>query len=226
MILPSDAVMASGGFTYVADSYTTFGNDGMHFNDDINTQPNTAVSPVVADALQLASDHLPIFADFLIESAGGQVSRTIDVSPGWNLLGLPAATTNSQYQAVFPNAEVGSFFSYDGAYHAADSFQVGVGYWLNFSAGETVSITGVEINSATVNLATGWNLISGLSSKIAVADINDPGNIIIPNTVFGYNGGYFQADTLEPGKGYWLNTSGSGQIILNAAGKSGDAAKR
>jgi len=226
MILPSDAVMASGGFTYVADSYTTFGNDGMHFNDDINTQPNTAVSPAVADALQLASDHLPLYADFLVESSGAQISRSVDILPGWNLLGLPAATTNSQYQAIFPNAVAGTFFSYDGAYQAADSFHVGAGYWLNFSAGETVSVTGVEISSATVNLATGWNLISGLSSKIAVADISDPGGIIIPNTIFGYNGSYFQADTLEPGKGYWLNTSGTGQITLNAAGKTGNAVNR
>ncbi len=226
MILPSDAVMATGGFTYVADSYTTFGNDGMHFNDDINTQPNTAVSPAVADALQLASDHLPLFADFLIESAGGQISRSIEISPGWNLLGLPVNAANAHYQTLFPDAETGTFFSYDGAYQSADSFQVGAGYWLNFSAGETVNIAGTEISSATVNLSNGWNLISGLSSKIAVTDISDPGNIVIPNSVFGYNGSYFQADTLEPGKGYWLNASGAGQITLSVMNKTNNAAHR
>ena len=43
-----------------------FGNDGNHFNVAINTGANSAVSVNVANALHDASDHLPVFADFVI----------------------------------------------------------------------------------------------------------------------------------------------------------------
>lgn len=48
-------------------SYTAYGNDGMHFNDSINRLPNGAVPDSVADALHYASDHLPVFADFVFD---------------------------------------------------------------------------------------------------------------------------------------------------------------
>ena len=50
---------------FVEGSYTVFGNDGQHFNTSILDGPNLAVSPEVAQALHDASDHLPVFADFI-----------------------------------------------------------------------------------------------------------------------------------------------------------------
>ncbi len=64
MILVSQTLMDAGGITIEVDSYTPFGNDGKHFNNNINAQPNDAVSPEVAEALYRSSDHLPVFADF------------------------------------------------------------------------------------------------------------------------------------------------------------------
>ena len=49
---------------YVDDTYITFGNDGQHFNQAINSGTNGAVSQTMADALHAASDHLPLFASF------------------------------------------------------------------------------------------------------------------------------------------------------------------
>lgn len=48
---------------YRAGSYTTYGNDGNHFDDSINVMPNTAVPHTVAQALHDASDHLPVYLD-------------------------------------------------------------------------------------------------------------------------------------------------------------------
>ena len=53
---------------YVQNSYTAFGNDGLHFNDSINAMPNIAVSPNVAQALHDASDHLPVYLDLLFKN--------------------------------------------------------------------------------------------------------------------------------------------------------------
>ena len=50
---------------YVPASYTTFGNDGQHFNDSINALPNLAAGPVMAQALHDASDHLPVYLDLV-----------------------------------------------------------------------------------------------------------------------------------------------------------------
>lgn len=70
MILMSNAVMQPGGITFVAGSTVAYGNDGNHYNDSINHQPNTAVSPEIADALHYASDHLPVMVTLQIENTG------------------------------------------------------------------------------------------------------------------------------------------------------------
>lgn len=62
MILFSQGLIDAGGITYVANSYTPYGNDGQHYNDSINAMPNTAVSQQIADALHYMSDHLPVIA--------------------------------------------------------------------------------------------------------------------------------------------------------------------
>ena len=68
MILVSQAANDSGGFTYINNSYVTYGNDGFHFNDSINARPNRAVSNEIVDALHFASDHLPVYALFDVKA--------------------------------------------------------------------------------------------------------------------------------------------------------------
>lgn len=68
MILFSNAVNTAGGMQYVSGSMTAYGNDGNHFNDSINHMPNTAVSSAVANALEYASDHIPLYASFTFTS--------------------------------------------------------------------------------------------------------------------------------------------------------------
>lgn len=51
----------------VPNSYTHFGNDGSNrLNAPVNDPPNQRVSAVIADALECASDHLPVYADFVL----------------------------------------------------------------------------------------------------------------------------------------------------------------
>jgi len=63
-ILPLVSFETAEGWTYLPDSYTTFGNDGQHLNISINDGENSAVSEEVANALYDASDHLPVYMDF------------------------------------------------------------------------------------------------------------------------------------------------------------------
>ena len=68
MILASQAVIDSGGISYIPKTYKSFGNDGNHFNKAINELPNSYVSDEIAVALYYSSDHLPVFADFEVKN--------------------------------------------------------------------------------------------------------------------------------------------------------------
>lgn len=64
-ILPSGALAAK----YVQGSYTVFGNDGVdRLNSSIDNPPNLSVSADIAAALRCASDHLPVYADFVFDN--------------------------------------------------------------------------------------------------------------------------------------------------------------
>jgi endonuclease/exonuclease/phosphatase (EEP) superfamily protein YafD len=68
-------------------SYTAYGNDGRHFNDNVNTLP-TGVFASIAQALYDASDHLPVYADFQFGPAAAPIaSETIAISVAPNPAG-------------------------------------------------------------------------------------------------------------------------------------------
>ncbi len=84
-----DFILASGpimqhrkGVGYVPGSYTTTGQDGKRLNKSVNaTNPvNTSAPPAVIEALYEMSDHLPVYADFVI--APGSPSNHIPGATG------------------------------------------------------------------------------------------------------------------------------------------------
>ena len=49
-----------------------------------------------------------------------------------------------------------------------------------------------------------------------ISDIQDPDGIIISGTFYEFTpGGYSNAETIEPGKGYWIRANNSGNITLD-----------
>ena len=86
---------------------------------------------------------------------------------------------------------------------------------MRFNDAGSTTIAGALINELTISLNEGWNLISGISTPLNISDIQDPGGIVIPGTVYGFApGGYSNAEILEPGKGYWVRADNSGTIII------------
>jgi len=69
------------GIEYIDNSYRSYGNDGNHFNQSINDGVNDSVSVNVANALFYASDHLPVYADFLSLGSSGINDREIISEP-------------------------------------------------------------------------------------------------------------------------------------------------
>ncbi len=65
--LCSEELSDGAGFEMIAESYRSFGNDGLHYNLSINAGVNHYFRPDEqwkADALALASDHLPVVVDY------------------------------------------------------------------------------------------------------------------------------------------------------------------
>lgn len=56
---------------YITGTYHALGQDGNHFNQDVNAYTNTAVPQSIANALFYMSDHLPIVMDIAV---GGTVN--------------------------------------------------------------------------------------------------------------------------------------------------------
>jgi hypothetical protein len=50
---------------------------------------------------------------------------------------------------------------------------------------------------------------------VALSDVVDPGGIIIPGTLFGFDASYYATDSIKQGEGYWIRVSDSGQVFLS-----------
>jgi hypothetical protein len=65
MILISYGLEENEKLIYSEGSCSIFGNDGKHLNKAVNKPKNKIVSPEIADALYMASDHLPVIIDLV-----------------------------------------------------------------------------------------------------------------------------------------------------------------
>ncbi|MGE3164426.1 MAG: dockerin type I domain-containing protein [Planctomycetota bacterium] len=88
--LISAALQDGAGIDYVTGTYRAFGNDGLHFNDDINDAPTIPEGAAVANALHGASDHLPVVADYQVPP---RISNDPAVDLGKAIVGTPAIGT-------------------------------------------------------------------------------------------------------------------------------------
>jgi len=68
-ILISDEVrFGTKSISYIEDSYKAFGQDGLHFNGNINSPPaNAVVSEEIVNALFNMSDHLPVVLQLYVD---------------------------------------------------------------------------------------------------------------------------------------------------------------
>lgn len=65
-MLCSSALLDGLGTTYKIGSYRAYGNDGNHFNNDINDPPTIPEGAAIANALHAASDHLPVVMEIIL----------------------------------------------------------------------------------------------------------------------------------------------------------------
>ena len=150
-------------------------------------------------------------------TGSGESSVDVDYQSGWNMVGISMNVESTVYTDVYTEAVAGTMYGFNETYTSETEFNPGDGYWLYFDSEGTQSITGQSINTLVVPLSAGWNLISGPSESVNISNAIDPDDIIVPGTLYGFNGTYVSTSDLQPGSGYWLNASSAGEVIFSTS---------
>ena len=140
---------------------------------------------------------------------------------GWNFVSIPGDTVEGleelHYYEIFPECTQGTLYGFDGTYTEEQWLTPGVGYWLHFPEDVTYTISGTASLTKTLHLNDGWNLIGGWGNlTIGTIEIHDPSQIIVPGSLYGFDGVYTSESQLDPGYGYWIRTIEDGNITLTA----------
>ncbi|ODS36489.1 hypothetical protein BEH94_02515 [Candidatus Altiarchaeales archaeon WOR_SM1_SCG] len=156
-------------------------------------------------------------------------SYTLELNKGWNLISIPIKPENLSISAVLAPIE-GKYTdvaTWNGAweYHSyayGDWFgdlaaiEPKKGYWIYMTEPSELEVTGTTNYDRETNLYGGWNLIGSTSTEPAALDTalsSIAGKYIDVATwngaweyrSYAYGDWFGELDTIEPGKGYWIN---------------------
>jgi hypothetical protein len=152
-----------------------------------------------------------------------------NLADGWNLLSIPydtssaaplAGTSPSEINSVslstyFPSA-ASNAFTYNGGYVSTTTLNYGPGFWLKFNGAQSMYHRSVQNLIDSVNVIPGWNIIGSVTRKLPVSSIASSVVGNIQSSFFGYNGAYYNADSIFPGQGYWVRVTSAGKLYYNA----------
>ena len=125
----------SSGIEFSIGTFTSYGNDGNHFDQSVNNGTNSAVPDSVADALYYASDHLPVYADFI------------------SLSGTPPNLFISEYVEGSSNNKYLEIFNATGIEVSLNNWKIEIYYNGNTAPGTSISLAGTLANEDVFILA-------------------------------------------------------------------------
>jgi hypothetical protein len=142
----------------------------------------------------------------------------VEVGPRWNLLSNPVDSAVVTTGEIFPDALSLAFRYEDGSYVGGDTLVAGSGYWLKFSEGPVTprTIYGAPLIADTIPVTAGWNMIGSISAPVAVGSVGSDPPGLVTSQFFGYEAGYYNAASIEPGRGYWVKVSADGSLVLSS----------
>ena len=222
------ATMVNGqGVDMVSSGYFAYGNDGLHFNSDVNGGGfNNAVGLTIANALWTASDHLPVvctvqlasriqaasLVDFGSAIQGSTASKTLTVTNS-----APAPADNLDY----------SFSAPAGFTVPSGSFSAAAGAGNDHTLGISTASTGVKSGTLTVTTDAPDSLSKPvqLSGKVVTHAVSslDPTAIVTEDSLdFGAHdlGAFSDHARLVYNFGY---NSLQAALAVNGASFTGDA---
>lgn len=138
----------------------------------------------------------------------------------WNMLSVPYQLLSNHPGQIFPTA-VSRLFTYQAGYSVLDTVPAGLGFWLKFGGPTATPVLGVPAARESVSVAKPWNIIGSIASPIpAGAVVSTPPGIVASNYLTYQGGGYVIADSILPGKAYWVRVSDNGGLLLSSAAAS------
>ncbi|MDP6459147.1 MAG: hypothetical protein QGF78_07525, partial [Candidatus Bathyarchaeota archaeon] len=84
-------------------------------------------------------------------------------------------------------------------YAVSTEFEAGRGYWLLVLQDVDVTVSGEPVDSLSLGLSAGWNMVGGTVDEVQAVDVF-PG---FHQLVTWAGTGYAVATVFEPGRGYW-----------------------
>jgi photosystem II stability/assembly factor-like uncharacterized protein len=143
-------------------------------------------------------------------------TSSVNVGARWNLISLPMMTTNRVKSNLFPTSISDAYAFTNHGYERTDTLVPGNGYWLKFPSPQVVTLEGFPCAADTIIVRQGWNMIGSISQAVACTTISTIPSGLITGEFFAFKGGYIAADTIEPGRGYWVKLTQPGSLILSA----------
>jgi hypothetical protein len=133
-----------------------------------------------------------------------------EASPGWNLVSVPRIPASYRPDSVFADNVPTTLYGFNGAYFIPTLLETGPGYWGRFDSAGPTTVRGTSVNQIAVTVpGTGWTLIGSLPYRVPATNLtSDPPGMIMPGTLYGFEGRYIPASELEPGKAYWVRVTG------------------
>lgn len=143
----------------------------------------------------------------------------VPVTKGWNIVSIPVHANDKRIAAIFANRRLRAF-AFNEGYTTSTQLEPGVGYWMSFPSTKTYTICGQPAGTSN-SLVDGWNLIGPHRDAMHIDDLTTtPSNLFNSDFFTFTNNAYTTSDSLRVGKGYWVETTGSGTLTLTDAGKN------
>ncbi|MBI5476172.1 MAG: T9SS type A sorting domain-containing protein [Ignavibacteriales bacterium] len=136
---------------------------------------------------------------------------SVSLNSKWNMISLPVNVCNDTMLALFPSAKTNAYRYEGGSYKVSTTLQSGVGYWIKLDNAETFTLSGSLIDVNSVPVVSGWNLIGAISKTISLDSVTPVGTTL-SSMFFAYDQSYTNADSLRPGKAYWIKADQAGRI--------------
>ncbi|MGA9115866.1 MAG: T9SS type A sorting domain-containing protein [Bacteroidota bacterium] len=146
---------------------------------------------------------------------GSATSLTMAVHQGWNMISVPLRVADYAKISVFPTA-ISPAFMFSNGYVQKDTLEDGCGYWVKFEDPESLNVGGTSIMHDSIDVAAGWNMIGMISYPVLTAEVVAVPPCSVLSLYYGYRqpGGYYDEDTLRPGRAYWAKVAQAGKLVL------------